>query len=511
MVPLVLAVATTLGGDYRLEVKGSLCLVIAGILTGIAMSLRSYQQEIPAPLQGVQISICGLVLCCAFIPLNEHLFAADIRSLGTRTCFYLLVNAASTSIALSTRGSIFVMHTAPHPLHFALVPIGFLSLVGCLDQMSSQFSYATVIQLSSFSVASITLVYLRSSQLDSIDRTEEHHKLGSLDPTSAIEEIACPDYSTPAPCLSKIPRSSTPTDSSCHRYRLSLAGLYITLVASFVLFNFRIATHYTPRYRLDSAFKPNTQAEVVISMYQESTASVASLISSLQGIPSLASAAMHIYIKDERANATRLQLLTGASNVTHLPNTGRESGTYLHHIIQNWDSLARHTLFVQAEVHNKAEFLWRLETYFDPERTGMLDLGFRGHSYPCTGTDQWGWSDDSRVISRLFNEVYQTPCRPFTLSYKGQLLVSASRIRGIRKSVYEDLHQTLQEPASWAHSEPYVRGRADSMSAPVFGYTVERLWATIFQCSDAAIAWQCPSFLGRLWVTTNRTDCQCLD
>jgi hypothetical protein len=117
----------------------------------------------------------------------------------------------------------------------------------------------------------------------------------------------------------------------------------------------------------------------------------------------------------------------------------------------------------------------------------MLDLGFRGHSYTCKDTDRWGWSDNSGIISYVYDSIYHAECSPFLLSYKGQFVMSASRIRGNSKDIYSYLHQALVDPASWAHQEPYLQGRPDAMSAPVLGYTVERLWNLLFQCSDVAM------------------------
>jgi hypothetical protein len=160
------------------------------------------------------------------------------------------------------------------------------------------------------------------------------------------------------------------------------------LVTAFVAVNFRTGAQPAPPTKLDVAFLPSVEVEVVISMYQESIEHVRSLVSSLHSMPGLTDAFVHIYTKDTHANVSQIQLDTGAHKVTRLPNIGQEGETYLHHIVTHWNSLARHSLFVQAEVHREKELLWRLTRYFRPSQTGMLDLGFRGYSHRCRGLDR---------------------------------------------------------------------------------------------------------------------------
>lgn len=498
----------SLSGDYRVEPKGLSCLALAGVLTGATMVLRPRHQVFLAPVEGIQVSLCSILLCCVLVLLKERPVLADFYSIDLVQVCYIFINAVCSAVALSIGGSTLALGSLSRTVRFTTVPIGFISLTGCLARLSTQSSLMTIVQLCSFCAALFALVRLKTKLPGEVDEPAQERK---VEPVHTLGRIISSDNGNIKHSPDRVRRLSTALDPYLSRFQWSGAGLYITAIIAFLFLNFKPNRHNIPTPLLDSTFQPNSHVEVVISMYKEPTASVTSLISSLQHIPAIANATIHVYTKNEKANRTNLQLLTGAHKVTVLSNTGRESGTYLYHILHHWDALARHTLFVQAEVHNRAELLWRLEKYFDPLRTGMLDLGFRGHVYPCTGTDQWGWNDDSGVVSRVYNKVYRTPCHPFILSYKGQFLVSASRIRGIHKSVYKDLYQALQEQDSWAHSKPYIRGRADSISAPVFGYTLERLWGVIFQCSDIAAAWKCPSFLGRLWVMGVKTDCQCLD
>lgn len=90
----------------------------------------------------------------------------------------------------------------------------------------------------------------------------------------------------------------------------------------------------------------------VVGLVEEPVSEVAHLISTLRAMPSLQDAAVHIYIKDEDASVSEIQRLTGATNVTKIPNVGREGETNIYHILNQWDNLAKHTFFLQANVHS---------------------------------------------------------------------------------------------------------------------------------------------------------------
>jgi len=56
--------------------------------------------------------------------------------------------------------------------------------------------------------------------------------------------------------------------------------------------------------------------------------------------------------------------------VRHLQNHGREAGTYLDHIVENYDSLAEWTYFVQGQTHSGVELFGRLTTPYT-DTTGL--------------------------------------------------------------------------------------------------------------------------------------------
>lgn len=472
---------------------------LAGLFTGLATQIR-LRQEAHLMVDTIHTSMWGLLLSGVSLLLWERqsVVAIQLAAFDPLDIVWYLANVTSTAIALGTSGSVVAL-TSP-----SVVPdcytISLVSVVGIVGALSTQRSYTTPIQIGGFAAACYTLRLLRKACASRTGSAVECQRFTACNTDTAIGQH------------SKCIGVSSDVVGLARRGRTFAATITCTLlVTAFITVNFRTGAQPAPPTKLDVAFLPSVEVEVVISMYQESTEHVRSLVSSLHSVPGLTDAFVHIYTKDTHANVSQIQLDTGAHKVTRLPNIGREGETYLQHIVTHWNSLARHSLFVQAEVHREKELLWRLTRYFRPSQTGMLDLGFRGYSHRCRGLDRWGWSDTSEVVPHLYQEVNGSVCQSFLATYKGQFLVSAARIRGVDKRIYEELLAALREARSWAHTSPYVDGKVDEMSAPVLGYTIERVWGVLLQCSDVAAAWQCPSYQSRLFSWDGESSCQCLD
>jgi hypothetical protein len=267
-----------------------------------------------------------------------------------------------------------------------------------------------------------------------------------------------------------------------------------------------------PPPSLDHDYRPSHDVEIVVSMYREDPDMVATMIDSLQILLNRKgrSVSTTIYVKDSHVDPAKLTERLGATRVYKRSNVGREGETYLHHIISQWDNLAKHTLFIQAHVHNIWEVQRRIETYFKHE-TGALMLGFSGHTCKCADcSDRWGWSD-ARAVDFIYGKVHKENCSEVLLSYKGQFIASAERLRGLNRTKYEDLHRVLIDQHAWTHTEPYLRGRPDSLNAPYFGFTLERMWSVLLQCSEVDIALKCPTLLAGSRRGGNFKDCQCID
>lgn len=218
-----------------------------------------------------------------------------------------------------------------------------------------------------------------------------------------------------------------------------------------------------------------------------------------------------LYTKNPVSGLDKLKLTTGANIVERLENYGREGGTYLHHIVKNWDQLANQTIFIQAHAHNMRELIPRINNFL-VSNTGMLSLGFTGvlcYSEACK--DRWGWEDEWGMIPKLGRETNTTFAEPVLLSYKGQFVASSNRIRGIPLSIYQELLEAITSTSGWSHDPSIVGDNIDRPDAPYFGYTVERLWNILMQCSNLRIASLCPSLLSQWRRGGSIEDCQCLD
>ncbi|PQE03094.1 hypothetical protein CJF31_00002945 [Rutstroemia sp. NJR-2017a BVV2] len=268
---------------------------------------------------------------------------------------------------------------------------------------------------------------------------------------------------------------------------------------------------------LDKAYMPERSSfDIVISAYAETPSSIAHMISSIKSTSYLSTLQPRviIYTKDPATDLSDLQNTTGADIVQRLPNLGREGATFLHHIVNSWDNLAEKTMFIQAHAHNMRELIPRIDSYLVPN-TGMLSLSFSGETCLCMNCeDHFGWSDAWFVVPSLYESVYQQPCENDTevlLSYKGQFVASAKRIRGVQKSVYEGLLETITSESGWSHDERFV-SESDSPDNPDFGFVVERVWSLLMQCAvDEKVEKMCPSLLSGMGWGGDVADCQCLD
>lgn len=122
--------------------------------------------------------------------------------------------------------------------------------------------------------------------------------------------------------------------------------------------------------RLDLGYTPNAQLDIVVSMYEESVDSITAMMQELNKISLIAESdpRLIIYMKNEEVDVDVLKQETGAFEVIKRPNVGREGETYLYHITTRWDDLAKHTLFIQAGIHNPREFYPRYGIISSPKQ-----------------------------------------------------------------------------------------------------------------------------------------------
>lgn len=272
--------------------------------------------------------------------------------------------------------------------------------------------------------------------------------------------------------------------------------------------------------------------DFVISRYDESATSLADNLAPLLTLPTTSSRETRIIVYNtgnDTRNSTFPHDLQHAlpSNpqitIHHRENVGREGAAFLHHITTQWDNLADHTLFMQAQPHQPGHMRRLLRNYFVPQ-TGFLSLSALQDS--CTSCeDCWDhstWSESQNILEDIYSRANKgAECKNFVLTYRGQFVASRNRIQAPGKGLFEDLLDGMVNAKSDKHSgeyvsQPWLPQKIDSLNSPLFGYTLERIWGILMGCSDQRLALKCPSrlaaALGVMKVgSPGLLDCQCLD
>lgn len=258
--------------------------------------------------------------------------------------------------------------------------------------------------------------------------------------------------------------------------------------------------------------------DIVVSMYNENITNVAHQLSALLSLPLIQGLDVStlIYVKDQDADLPGIKAATNATKVLPYSNYGREGGTFLSHIVLNWDYLARHTMFIQAEMHSLEEAKGKIIDYFSVN-TGVLPPGYLAACNCLSCTDAW---DDQRAfprIAQLYSALNGEMCpTQITLSYLGQMLVSAKRIRQRPRKVYEHLKAVLESDMHhWIHTDPREDWAfRDDPSEPYFGHSIERAYMVLWGCDDVGIVERCGGWDGlaqRRTLEDPEWKCQCVD
>lgn len=154
-------------------------------------------------------------------------------------------------------------------------------------------------------------------------------------------------------------------------------------------------------------------------------------------------------------------------NYFHLPNVGRESHTYLHHIIENYDDLATMTLFTQGRIsdipHHKVLWNYGIPTPFNQKgltnRTphwGKLSLGNYARNMRFTPLTFGQWWDKYLQLPHPNHQNY-------FVQFMAVFSVHRDVIRAHPKSYYENLISCVSDHVN-----------------PEEGHYFERAWYHIF-------------------------------
>lgn len=157
----------------------------------------------------------------------------------------------------------------------------------------------------------------------------------------------------------------------------------------------------------------------------------------------------------------------GLRRCVELPNVGREGHTYLQHIVDNYDSLADVTFFLQGDCvdHANKAIYSRVAACDDVD--WFLPLSSRSltmNDFQCSC-----WSDDGRdLMSAMYNDMFESAA-PKYVSFGPGAIFAASRA-AIRFRSLE----------FWKRLLAIMEGGGVD---PIQGYALERFWPLIF-CRD---------------------------
>ena len=234
--------------------------------------------------------------------------------------------------------------------------------------------------------------------------------------------------------------------------------------------------------------------DIVVSMYKEDLNKTYDMLEEIKALELLKNLTIttYVYTKDHEANLEKVQRGLNTTHVSVLVNAGREAGTYFTHILRHWNNLAKHTMFIQADMHELDGAKNRITDWFRPN-SGVLPLG-QLESCDCVNCrDSW---DDTRTFPRI-EELYSALNGEFcpgriALSYFGQIVVSASRIRSRHRNIYQYLKSVLESDMDhFIHSDPRQGMFSDEGTNPYFGHTIERSYMVLWNCADDGIAKRC--------------------
>jgi hypothetical protein len=158
-------------------------------------------------------------------------------------------------------------------------------------------------------------------------------------------------------------------------------------------------------------------------------------------------------------------------NVKQLDNVGRESDTYLRHIIENYDELADYTMFIQDDTDNHIQYAYQ----FSYKTQDVIDSNTPFYQYKTS------WSKNGNTETRLIRDGYlnlhtlpshtsiKDFCKQFGVhlpkSYTTELcaffIVTRATIQARPKAFYESVRAWLLEN-------------------PKRGFVMEHVWKLIF-------------------------------
>lgn len=208
------------------------------------------------------------------------------------------------------------------------------------------------------------------------------------------------------------------TSSKCMQIVLlciCFLAVFISLSVTFHRFKFKTSAKFDHRIH---AVVPHSEFDIVLSYYAEDVRHVSRFIRYLRNVSTIQRLNPRVIVYNKNANVSIVYLKDAllADIVRALPNQGREGATYLTHIIENYDTIANHTLFSQAGVEGITDigladwFSARLLNQFN-SMVGYMPLVSNNwiSTYDCGHHSQYAYLPR---LPQLWGIVEQTLCPP---------------------------------------------------------------------------------------------------
>jgi CheY-like chemotaxis protein len=371
---ILLSCVGILTAEYRLSVPSLVSTIPAMLFAGIATALgraavQCHLDDAPSRrIEQLYFLSAGYVIGGIWTFLSwpdRYLLQAELRHVPIPLPL-LAIHVIATAAALRTGGST-IFPVAEHPLedrlddddtkptgdkdaHTLLVLVG---LTSCYAALSVRRSYTNWVQYCCFAIAVLCIVYtsMLISKHSGIALPQDDHTVYELLDNSASTETGEEESNE----TDDIESAQQNLQRQSIRLPVGPRAIFHIVVVLLLCILSTVMNYSTFEYSsditsLDRDYTPAASLEVVISIYKEPVGDVWDFIARLKSAPQTSKASVIVYSKDEEADAENLKLRTGADKVIMLPNIGREGETYLHRINTRWDTLAKHTIFLQADV-----------------------------------------------------------------------------------------------------------------------------------------------------------------
>jgi hypothetical protein len=222
--------------------------------------------------------------------------------------------------------------------------------------------------------------------------------------------------------------------------------------------------------------------DVVVSYYQEDIQNLSNQLSRILAHPKMVPLAPCVTIYSKGGRTEEVAKAIPWANVIPLPNVGRESHTYLHHMETHYEDLPAHMMFVHGHVEHMGNLL-RVLSALTPT-TGFMCLAYFGRS-TCDG----GELHPDRRMREVWALARRDFCfDDFNICYRAHFLVSAARVRHHGLGFYRRLREIHELPAdhiiykdAQQLADPAVRN-GWGPSNPLLAHTFERAWTFLFNC-----------------------------